>query len=231
MGHLLPPLPTDPRWYEPIMGLADLEFILGMNHRLAKLWVHGHTRTILGTTVVIHEPVVKADLDGLGMDVELPLPAVATLSVMHRLTSDGVAPDALTEVVLDLDERHGRPVLASAAARLVLPAALAEAADRLGEPSLTASLRPHGQGWVAGPTLDEALSLMAHDDQGWITSMELAELDGISLMVGRDGRHVLGEDLSAASVRLFRQGWSLDALASVLARSVEDVEHDLRRVI
>ncbi len=231
MGHPLPPLPTDPLWHEPALGLADLELILRMDHGLATRWVHGAARTMLGTTVVVHEPVVKANLDGPGMDADLPLAAVATLSVMHSLVSNGADPDALAEVVLDLDEQHGRPVLASASARLVLPAALVEAADRLDERSLTASLRQYGRGWVPGPALEDVLSTMAHDDQGWVTRVVLVDLDGVSLVVGRDGLHVVGEEVSEASVRLFRRGWSLEDLASVLARSVRDVEHDLRRLI
>jgi hypothetical protein len=215
------------------MRLADLEVVLGLDRTLARDWAQGETRTLLGATIVTRQPAVPT-LDGPGTSVDLPLATVAQLTVMAAVHATGADADNLRTTMINLDHDAGGPVAASRAVETLLPEALAAAAARYEDASLLAGLvRVEGR-WAFGPAVTDVLDGFVHDDDGWVTEVRLAEVDGTRIVARAGSCHVLpgGEGAwRSAAVELFRRGRSTQEVAAVLAGSVEAVEAALRERI
>ncbi len=229
MGHLLPPPPADDRWSASALPLTDLAVMLRQDTMRLGRWVHGRSRTVLGARLVLQQPLARS-LPGCGTDTLIPLDTVAALTLLSTVVASGADEGAVADVVHRLHEAHGGPVLASDRAATVLPAALSEAADRLDVPSLRRPLKLTDDGWVAGAALSRTLQGMQYDDDGWVAEVVLAEVAGLRIIQDRIGRRLSRTDtVEDVGIHLFRHGWSLEEVATVMASSVEQVEDTLRR--
>jgi hypothetical protein len=233
VAHVLPSGPQDDRWTSPAMRLADLEVVLGLDHTLARDWAQGETRTLLGAQIVTRQPVVHA-LDGPGWEVGLPLIAVAQLTVLAAVHAAGADADNLRTTMINLDHDAGGPVAASRAVHSLLPEALAAAAARYEDASLLAPLFRRRERWGFGPDVADVLDGFNHDEDGWVTEVQLARVGDARIVARAGSCHVLPEGPDAwhaAAVELFRRGRSTQQVASVLSGSVEAVEQAIRERI
>lgn len=231
MGSRAAPPPDDARWTAPAINLLRAAVLLDAPYDLARTWAVGTTRTALGTTFLVSKPLVPS-VPSYGRDVDLPLMGLAGVVLLHALTTAGADPVELARVVRVLEEEHGpAPLAAHQAVTVTLPPDLASAATDRAEPSLLRPLVSGRDGWrFTAPVLD-ALAVMDHDADGWVTRVRLAG-GTVDVSLGRTSSpSVAGADAARAVLTMFREGHSLVYIAAALGCSVDDIEAALRRQV
>ena len=231
MDAVLPPTPDDARWTAPSMRLDELEVVLELDHHLAQDWATGQTKTVLGTSIRVREPLVRS-LDGPGMEVHLPLAGVAGMALLTAVHRAGADPENLRSVCRNLEHDHRGPVMASRMAAAVFPPALAAAATQFEDASMLAPVARSGPGWVFDEPVAAVIADMRYDDDGWVTEVCLARIGAAEIIADASGpsvRPVGAASRDDAAVDLFLRGKSVAEVAAVLGCSGDEIEDVIRQ--